>query len=434
MIWSTHSYAENNYFLTGLGAHLYGVSRAEVLRQLDIAAAAKVKAIRIDFPWRVLERQPGVYQFPPLWDFIVDSARSRGIEPLLILCYGNKLYDNGDKPVSAPAVLGFANYAGAVAAHFRDKVRFYEIWNEWNGSQGNTSIGRAEDYIKLITATYPVIKNAVPNSTVLVGATSAQSYQALIGLRGNDNQQRTAFGFFDKLLDLGMMNHGDALSIHPYTFSFPPSSGVFNNGEGYYKFVTAIIDRLKEKAPHKSNRVFVTEVGWPTSSTPRPSFVSQTEQADNLTQSLILSRTIPGIEGVFIYELKNGGNDPLDREMNFGVTELDGSPKPAYRSLQQIMSLTGQLARPAIMISRAGDSFRLITTKDKTGSNNVSFLWTKQRGNLAARITCEKKDTKVTLIKLGDIDQTIACNTSVSFSSSPIAIVGPGVTITTTSM
>jgi hypothetical protein len=417
--------AQDTDFQVGIGVHLYGMDRPEIIRQLNLAAAAGFNAIRMDVPWRVVEKRAGSYKIPALWDFIVDSAKIRGIDVLMILDYGNPLYNRGDKPVTPSAVAAFAKYAAAVAGHFRHSVRHFEIWNEWNGPLGNTTIGRPEDYIRLIAAVYPKIKASVPGATVIVGATSGQSYQGLVGAPGYSSRQVSAWGFFARLLDLGMLKYGDAISVHPYTMNMLPQTGIANSADGYFNLMKAILAKIESKSNGKMPPVYVTEVGWVTSTNSRPPFVSEDAQAAFVPQSLLLSRTLPDIAGVFVYELKNAGNSTSDPEMNYGITRRDGTPKPAYLAVKNLMSLTGQLMHPATL--QDGDAVRSVTLKNASGIG-VNFVWTQTPDTRDAVVRCGGSVANLRIVVDGN-DQAGQCNSDVTLSTKPIAIIGNGTSV-----
>ncbi|MDE2149711.1 MAG: hypothetical protein KGJ55_07755, partial [Gammaproteobacteria bacterium] len=80
--------------MLGVGVHFINVPSVQPTL-LDLARKIGFDAIRDDAEWKFVETTKGVYRIPPAWDQFVDSARQRGIEPLLILDYGNPLYDRG---------------------------------------------------------------------------------------------------------------------------------------------------------------------------------------------------------------------------------------------------------------------------------------------------------------------------------------------------
>ncbi|MDO5320733.1 MAG: hypothetical protein Q4G65_19080 [bacterium] len=108
--------------------------------------AAGFKRARLNYAWRKIEKTKGVYDFSEL-DAWVDALLAAGIEPWFYGGYGNEIYYGKytmkhkrssrfwDAPVyhGEEAVNAWLNFFRAFAAHYKGKVRFYEIWNELNG-------------------------------------------------------------------------------------------------------------------------------------------------------------------------------------------------------------------------------------------------------------------------------------------------------------
>src|SRR3546814_10118122 len=59
---------------------------------------------------------------------------AHGVEPLLVMDFANKLYDEGLTPYSDTARKAYARYAETVIARYRPQLSAVEIWNEYNGS------------------------------------------------------------------------------------------------------------------------------------------------------------------------------------------------------------------------------------------------------------------------------------------------------------
>ena len=91
--------ASAHSILLGVGTHVVGHVH-EQQPQFDLVQKLDLDAVRDDFLWQYAETSKGVYHIPYAWDQYVKSARQRGIQTLAIIDYGNKLYDNGNKPRS----------------------------------------------------------------------------------------------------------------------------------------------------------------------------------------------------------------------------------------------------------------------------------------------------------------------------------------------
>ena len=122
----------------------------------DRVAELGVKWARIQSGWQRTEREKGVYNFAWL-DSIVDNLIKRGLTPWMCLCYGNDLYDENAKKVygavGCPPIFtdeqknAWLRYVKAVVERYKDKVCYYEIWNEpdgdwcWKHGANGTELG-----------------------------------------------------------------------------------------------------------------------------------------------------------------------------------------------------------------------------------------------------------------------------------------------------
>lgn len=79
--------------------------------------------------------------------------------------------------------------------HFKGRVKYYQIWNEWNGTAGATSVGSVRDYKILVKAAYPVIKKINPASVIITGEFSNGAFNKELGL--------TSGGFLESLFVSG---------------------------------------------------------------------------------------------------------------------------------------------------------------------------------------------------------------------------------------
>ena len=104
-------------------------------------------------------------------------------------------------------VADYAAYARAVVHRYKDRVHYWEIWNEENSSafwKGGVS---AAKYAALLKATYAAIKAEDPTATVLLGGTV-----------GFDKS------FMDGIVAAGAWSSFDALAIHTYVAGQPETS------------------------------------------------------------------------------------------------------------------------------------------------------------------------------------------------------------------
>lgn len=170
--------------------------------------ALGVKWARCQTGWGRCETTRGRYDFSWL-DKIVDTLLNMDIQPWFNLGYGNRIHTVGALDEAAvgytpaydeAAMLAWVKYVDALAKHFKDKVRHYEIWNEPNHS----GFWRPRDpdakvYVKLVARTAPVIRSINPEARIIGGA--------LAGV---------PFDFISACFREGIKEHIDVLSFHPY--------------------------------------------------------------------------------------------------------------------------------------------------------------------------------------------------------------------------
>ncbi len=308
-------------FLVGVCTH-FGQGKGVLAANLSLIRQAGIASIRDEVLWNGIEKEKGRLQMPAAWDTFVRQAEAAGIEPMLILDYGNRFYDGGDKPVSDAATDAFVRYAEFVVRHFRGVVRHYEIWNEYDISIGSKTPGSAENYAKLLKKVYPRIKAIDPSIVVYGGAMTPT------GVKN---------GWLEKMLEQGALSYLDVVSIHTYNYGEP---GRARTPEAWSEWMERVQDLLKKYNQGKPVPLYVTEMGWPTHIGKRgtPLRIS----GDFLTRMYLLSRTQPFLKGIWWYDFQDDGWKATYNEDNFGIVRPDLTPKPAYFSLAGIAGLVAQ--------------------------------------------------------------------------------------------
>jgi polysaccharide biosynthesis protein PslG len=299
---------------------------------IALAGLVGANSIRIDAPWAQIERNLGVYKIPEWLDRVVNSSISSGLQPLLILDYGNAHYDAGDKPTSSVALAAFAKYATFVAAHFKGKVFYYDLWNEWDAHTGKTTPMGAKEYVALARATYPAIKAIDPGIQVLSGGISDK------GIRE---------GFFQQFFLLDGARFVDGLSIHPYVWT--GRSG--RTPEGAMDLVDYVAALGKTSNGGQSLPMYITELGWPTH-TGRYG-VSEEEAAWFLTRFMLLAASREYIRGIYWYCLMDQGMNPDNKEHRFGVLDRNQKSRPAAAAFKAASELLS--GDTVVTVTKTGD-------------------------------------------------------------------------------
>lgn len=196
---------------------------------LDAMQDAGVEMGRFDLAWWALvETTQGTYDWTPLWttspwgsvEWDTDSALSemadRDMESYVILNYTNALYIPGGQqygPYTEAAREAFGNYAYAAAERYGDQIDFWEIWNEpniepfWTPAPGRESTAvRALDYTLLVKEAASRVREADPEAFIIGGVTSEIPLE-----------------YLGHCIERGLLDHIDALSVHPYRLQAPES-------------------------------------------------------------------------------------------------------------------------------------------------------------------------------------------------------------------
>lgn len=176
----------------------------------DKVANIGVKWVRIQSGWARTEKENGVYDFTWL-DKIIDNLTGRGLVPWMCLCYGNGLYDDfakkifgavGCPPIHTPEQKNaWTNYVKAVVSHYKDSVKYFEIWNEPDGGHCWKHGVSGSEYGLFAIDTAKAIKEANPNAKIIGG----------VVCNGGDNS------FTAEVASVGALQYMDAYSFHEYT-------------------------------------------------------------------------------------------------------------------------------------------------------------------------------------------------------------------------
>lgn len=150
----------------------------------DLLQQSGVKYARVQTGWNRSETEKGIYTFAWL-DEIVNNLLQRGIQPWFNVGFGNLLYMKDSRTPSAvgqvpvcydkEVMRAWLNFVQALTKHFKERVRYYEIWNEpdishfWAPGKSNP-----EEYAFLINETAVTILNEYPDAKI--GACMANAF------------------------------------------------------------------------------------------------------------------------------------------------------------------------------------------------------------------------------------------------------------------
>ena len=308
--------------------------------------------IRDEMEWSRAETTKGVVSILPEWDEYVDAALAAGIQPLIILDFGNGFYDEGGFPYTEEGINAFLNYVRTVAGHFDGRVAHFELWNEYNmeGTMFNPTNRTPEDYVKLLKRVYQEIKTIDPGATVIGGA-----------MAGTDTD------WLEDILEYGAADYMDAVSFHPYTYPNSPEDGG----------LAASIQTVSDMAARTGSNlpVWITEIGWPTSE--GDSGVSEFAAGAFLVRAYV-EAIAAGAEKIFWYNLQDKGADEYNTEHNFGLVRYwydDETPMAAKANYLAYNTLTGRLGAAKYISDLSDGTIRAYLFRDNSRSRDVLVMW-----------------------------------------------------------
>ncbi len=283
-----------------------------------------VKWARCQTGWCRCETTPGQYTFAWL-DEVVDSLLAIGVQPWFNLGYGNQLYaPKADKHAVGWAPVfdeqykkAWLNFTRAIAEHFADRVKCWEIWNEpnisgfWKPEKPN-----ATDYVDLVKITAPEIRKRVSDAVIIGGAYAGMPTK-----------------YFEQCMAEGMGDYVDRVSYHPYRPV--PESGYASTLAEWRKTLAKHNDKLRfwqgeNGCPSKGGKGSagaLSKLNW-----------NETRQAKWLTRRILTDLRLE-VELTSYFHL-------VDLVGYRGITNFKGllrgtdySPKPSFFAYQCLAAL-----------------------------------------------------------------------------------------------
>jgi hypothetical protein len=282
---------------------------------VEMIEKAGVGMVRQVISWDEVEPQQGTWQFDR-YDQILKLLDEHQVKMLAVLCYTAGW--TGQEWNSTPDRELFVAYVRQVVRRYKDRIKYWELWNEpdqrtyWQSQDGMKS------YVELLRAVYPAIKQEDPTAIVVLGSVNTP-----FPLR--DMYRQGAKEFFD------------IANVHPFVSPLHPEPlrKVHDILKGVRNVMQEFGDTVKP--------VWFTELGCPGVPNPAESQgwwegKSPSEQAQAGWVGTIYHEMpsweeehLQRIFWAFFQETKHFGND-IDA---FGLIRRDFSPKPAYEAYQK---------------------------------------------------------------------------------------------------
>lgn len=361
--------ARSEPFLFGVGAHFaFPLARGYVPR--DMAPLLKdlgTDSFRDDVDADAYTHPSPYRPIGSTLDRLNAAVYRRFGRPVLIM--RGPVIGEGASARQAPRTDGereaFARFAADLERHTRPYAPLLEIWNEWNmqwrenphvpGSPENPDYS-PENYVAMARTVFDRLKRENPDALVLTGS---------IGDDPDWIWTRRAF-------DAGLAGTGDGISVHFYNHCQAPEQ---RSAENLVARTEDFRRTVEEKAGPDAPPLYVTEFGWPNDN--GPCGVDLQRAATNVAQYVLWSATVDWIRGVWVYELRNSGKRPDDREDNFGLHDYANRPKPAACAYSEAIALSREIGGGRFR--EAADGVRWLEGQDTEGKPVWAF-WTTAPG------------------------------------------------------
>jgi len=168
---------------------------------MPLIAKAGIGSFRDEHYWAHVEQRRGEYIFPERSDRYMKEAARLGLDPLIVMSFGNKLYDHEDGPSTPEGYLGYARYGEAILRRYAGQVRWLEVWNEYNGTwcPPAARADRPRYYAEMIKHVHGYLKPRYPD-VKLLGCACVH----------------VPIPYLEGVFRRGGLDYMDAVVIHPY--------------------------------------------------------------------------------------------------------------------------------------------------------------------------------------------------------------------------
>ena len=319
---------EPEEFLLGACFH-FGSGTGDLKANLDLASQLGLNAGRDERYWHFVEWEKGRYTYGNFVEEAYTRAARNGLSMIFILAYGNRHYDNGNYPVKPETAEAYCRFAEHTARHFAGRAKYFQVWNEWEGSTSMAAqyrdTGTSEAYVKLLKQVSPRIRAAAPEAKIVANSISSGD-QCL-----------------DYYLKNGVLEYVDALAMHTYNFADGPGRDTV---DAFAARLEKLRDMIRAANGGKDFPLFITEMGIPTSTAPRLGR-TESQQAAQLAQILLVCRMFDFLKGFWWYDFQDDNIKPESTESNFGLIRPDTTLKEAAYVLADLSPLIrrGRLVR-----------------------------------------------------------------------------------------
>jgi hypothetical protein len=242
------------------------VDPAKREKQVQLIAGAGFHWLRQEFPWADIEihakgdfqdrrNTPAVDAWAK-YDAIVDLTGRYGLELIVRLsstpAWARTQVGGSFAPPDKPG--DFADFAAAVAARYRGRIRYYQIWNEPNGNAewGEQPVN-PEAYTRLLCTVYRRLKAIDPQIVVLSAALTPTNEVT------GDNLNELIY--LQRMYDAGAAECFDIMSVQGYGLFSGPTDQRLSPIDVNYSRPLYLRD-LMVRNGDEGKPIWISEMNW----------------------------------------------------------------------------------------------------------------------------------------------------------------------------
>lgn len=350
--------------------------------------AAGVRWLRCFAMWNGLEKEQGVWTWEKN-DAMQADIRAHKMHAIGYLGFLAKWASvNGDvRELPMKDIKFWSNYVTQVVSRYHKDIKYWEVWNEFNGGFGKSK-DKPKDYADLTRTAYDAAKKVDP--TAMIGISCANF----------------DLNFFDRTIRAGAADHFDYVCVHPYE----NLGAAMNGGEpGFLAMAGNIRQMLAANKQRMDMPLWITEIGRVTDGSP----VSEALQAEALVKTYILS-IAQGFDRIFWFEAMGPAIYGKKKNESHGIIKPNLTPLPAYDALKMMIGLLG--AEPKytgwLNISDGGYGFVF-----QGPEKNVLVAWSPPVGGLMTKF-----EGNVGVTSLEGVQSSLAAGTALTLTKLPVFI------------
>lgn len=306
--------------------------------------------VRVFVLWRDFEPARGVYSAEEFAAFDnLFASLPAGTKVIADVVEAPSWETGSTDPHAPPANdADYASFAQALARHWGSRVAAYEIWNEEDASRWWSGGPNPAAYAALLRATYPAVKAAEPNATVVLGGLTGNDYSFLEGVYAAGGK-----GYFDAV---GVHTDTACNTLSPYTYIRDSNGRIDPDAFLGYREVRATMLAHGDDKP-----IWMTELSWRTTDAvcgegawagQKPEGVSEKDQALYLQQGYHCLAHDPYVQVALWFPLLDEG------KVTSGLERADGRHKLSFPAMRdeitqgdRVGGECGSFSGPAIHIA-----------------------------------------------------------------------------------